>query len=160
MTPQTPEDSPPELFARWLGTRIANAQTGYRWEHANPAEREFWRSLDAGQQTARRLAQIEDHLDGAERTIEDYRALTAELQAGRDELAAQLRAARDEDRSLRARVARLTAEVVRDALEALCLRDGLSLESTVTPGEPARNYELAGRLGIGHVFGLKPLEDQ
>jgi hypothetical protein len=44
---------------------------------------------------------------------------------------------------------------VRDILEALCRRDGLSLESTVTPGEPARNYELASRLGIGHVFGLR-----
>lgn len=48
--------------------------------------------------------------------------------------------------------------LVRDILEALCRRDGLSLESTIPgalPGEPARNYELAGRLGIGHVFGLK-----
>jgi hypothetical protein len=45
--------------------------------------------------------------------------------------------------------------LVRDILEALCRRDGLSLESAVEPGEPARNYELAGRLGIGHVFGLR-----
>jgi hypothetical protein len=45
--------------------------------------------------------------------------------------------------------------LVRDILEALCRRDGLSLESAVEPGEPARNYELAARLGIGHVFGLK-----
>jgi hypothetical protein len=45
--------------------------------------------------------------------------------------------------------------LIRDILEALCLRDGLSLESTVEPGEPARNYELALRLGIGRVFGLK-----
>lgn len=45
--------------------------------------------------------------------------------------------------------------LIRDILEALCLRDGLSLESSVTPGEPARNYDLALRLGIGHVFGLK-----
>ena len=43
--------------------------------------------------------------------------------------------------------------LVREILEALCRRDGLSLESGVVPGEPARNYELAGRLGIGHVFG-------
>jgi len=42
--------------------------------------------------------------------------------------------------------------LVRDILESLCRRDGLSLESTVVPGEPARNYELADRLGIGHVF--------
>ncbi len=33
-------------------------------------------------------------------------------------------------------------------------RDGLSIESSVTPGEPARNYELALRLGIGQVFGI------
>jgi hypothetical protein len=45
--------------------------------------------------------------------------------------------------------------LVRDILESLCQRAGLSLESTVVPGEPARNYELAVRLGIGHVFGLK-----
>jgi hypothetical protein len=44
--------------------------------------------------------------------------------------------------------------LVRDILESLCRRDGLSLESTVVPGEPARNYALAERLGIGHVFGL------
>lgn len=45
--------------------------------------------------------------------------------------------------------------LVRDILESLCRRDGLPLGSSVTPGEPARNYELADRLGIGHVFGLK-----
>ena len=45
--------------------------------------------------------------------------------------------------------------LIRDILESLCRRDGLSLESDVMPGEPARNYELAVRLGIGHVFGLK-----
>ena len=46
--------------------------------------------------------------------------------------------------------------IIRDVLESLCRRDGLPLESTVTPGEPARNYELADRLGIGSVFGLQP----
>lgn len=45
--------------------------------------------------------------------------------------------------------------LLRDTLEALCQRDGLSLESDAEPGEPARNYELALRLGIGHAFGLK-----
>jgi hypothetical protein len=45
--------------------------------------------------------------------------------------------------------------LIRDVLESLCRQGGLSLESTVTPGQPARNYELAERLGIGHVFGLK-----
>jgi len=45
--------------------------------------------------------------------------------------------------------------LIRDILESLCLRDGLSLESAVVPGEPARNYELAVRLRIGHVFGLQ-----
>lgn len=45
--------------------------------------------------------------------------------------------------------------LIRDILESLCRRDGLSLDSAVVPGEPARNYELAGRLGIGHVFGLQ-----
>jgi hypothetical protein len=45
--------------------------------------------------------------------------------------------------------------LIRDILEALSQRGGLSLESAVVPGEPARNYELADRLGIGHVFGLR-----
>lgn len=45
--------------------------------------------------------------------------------------------------------------LIRDILESLCRRDGLSVDSSVVPGEPARNYELAGRLGIGHVFGLQ-----
>jgi len=45
--------------------------------------------------------------------------------------------------------------LIRDILESLCRRDGLPLESAVVPGEPARNYELAVRLGIGHVFGLQ-----
>lgn len=44
--------------------------------------------------------------------------------------------------------------LIRSILEAVCQRDKLSLESAITPGEPARNYELALRLGIGHVFGL------
>lgn len=44
--------------------------------------------------------------------------------------------------------------LIRDILEALCRRDGLPLESEVVLGEPARNYELCLRLGIGHVCGL------
>lgn len=50
----------------------------------------------------------------------------------------------------------LEGPLVREILEAACQRDGLSLESGADPGEPARNYELALRLGIGHVFGLEP----
>lgn len=46
--------------------------------------------------------------------------------------------------------------LIREILEALCRRDGLPLESSVVPGEPARNYDLAIRLGIGHVFGCNP----
>ena len=45
-------------------------------------------------------------------------------------------------------------DLVRAILEALCRRDGLSLESEADPGNPARNYELALRLGIGEVFGV------
>ena len=44
--------------------------------------------------------------------------------------------------------------LLRAVLEAACLRDGASLESSAEPGEPARNYELALRLGIGHAFGI------
>jgi hypothetical protein len=46
------------------------------------------------------------------------------------------------------------ALVTRTVLEALAQRDGVSLESDVEPGQPARNYELADRLGIGHIFGI------
>lgn len=52
--------------------------------------------------------------------------------------------------------------LVREILEALCRRDGLPLTSLIDVGggnsifraEPARNYELAIRLGIGEVFGV------
>lgn len=47
------------------------------------------------------------------------------------------------------------AELVGEILEAVCRRDGLGLFSEVEPGQPARNYELAQRLGIGEVFGLE-----
>lgn len=43
--------------------------------------------------------------------------------------------------------------LVREILEAVCARNGICLDSAVEPG-PARNYELALRLGIGHVFGI------
>jgi hypothetical protein len=58
-----------------------------------------------------------------------------------------------EQRALEAAVMGSDA-LIRGILEAICRRDGLELDSTVIPGEPARNYELALRLGIGHVFGL------
>ena len=45
--------------------------------------------------------------------------------------------------------------LIREILESLCRRDGLPLESSVVPGEPARNYDLAMRVGIGHVFGIE-----
>jgi hypothetical protein len=48
----------------------------------------------------------------------------------------------------------LDAELLRETLIALCERDGLSTESSVCPGEPARNYELALRLKVGRIFGL------
>lgn len=56
---------------------------------------------------------------------------------------------------LRAEIERdVNGDLVREILVALCQRDGLSLESSVEPGKPARNYDLALRLGIGEVFGL------
>jgi hypothetical protein len=48
----------------------------------------------------------------------------------------------------------VSGDIVRAVLEAVCTRDGISLECSVAPGEPARNFELALRLGIGHVFGM------
>jgi hypothetical protein len=50
--------------------------------------------------------------------------------------------------------AQVDRDLVREILEALCRRDGLPLTSYVVPDEPARNYELALRLGIGSVFGV------
>lgn len=44
--------------------------------------------------------------------------------------------------------------LIRAVLEALCEKQGLSLDSEADPGTPARNYELALRLGIGQVFGI------
>lgn len=49
-------------------------------------------------------------------------------------------------------------DLVRDILVALCERDGLPTTSSVVPGEPARNYELALRLRVGQVFGLAPFD--
>jgi hypothetical protein len=60
----------------------------------------------------------------------------------------------DETRRLEAAVSAGDA-LIREILEALCRRDGLPLDSDVVPGEPARNYELAIRLGIGQVFGIR-----
>jgi hypothetical protein len=45
--------------------------------------------------------------------------------------------------------------LLRSVLEALCVKAGLSLGSDAEPGTPARNYELALRLGIGEAFGLE-----
>ncbi len=64
----------------------------------------------------------------------------------------------DEIRRLEIAVAAGDA-LIREILEALCRRDGLPLESSVVPGEPARNYDLALRLGIGHVFGIRGTPD-
>lgn len=51
--------------------------------------------------------------------------------------------------------AMMDAGLVRDILVALAERDGVSLDSEADPGTSARNYELALRLRIGHVFGLE-----
>lgn len=56
--------------------------------------------------------------------------------------------------------AREAAEgLLRAVLEAACVNAGLSLDSDADPGAPARNYELALRLGIGRVFGLVATEE-
>lgn len=54
---------------------------------------------------------------------------------------------------------KVNRNLVREILEAMCRRNGLSLMSDVQPHLPARNYELALRLGIGEVFGLKDEND-
>ena len=56
-------------------------------------------------------------------------------------------------------MAEVSADLVRAILEAVCERDGISLESSAEPGEPARNYELAARLKIGKIFGLREASD-
>lgn len=45
-------------------------------------------------------------------------------------------------------------DLLRRVLEAICVKEGISLDSDAEPGTPARNYELAQRLGIGTLFGL------
>jgi|SRR6185437_77720 len=50
--------------------------------------------------------------------------------------------------------AAVAGELVREILEALCRQKGISLDSEAEPGTPARNFELALRLGIGEVFGI------
>ena len=47
-------------------------------------------------------------------------------------------------------------QVTRDILVALCERGGVALDSDSEPGTPARNWELAVRLGIGQIFGITP----
>lgn len=49
---------------------------------------------------------------------------------------------------------RMEHDLLRETLIALCERAGHSTMSSVDPGSPARNYELALRLGVGKVFGL------
>lgn len=44
-------------------------------------------------------------------------------------------------------------DLLRNVLEALCEKDGISLESEW--GGSARNFELIERLGIGHVLYMK-----
>lgn len=48
--------------------------------------------------------------------------------------------------------------VLRRALESLCAKNGISIDVAGLPGQPAANYELANRLGIGQIFGLEPEE--
>jgi hypothetical protein len=78
-----------------------------------------------------------------------------------DERVARLREhlEREKSRRRRAEAAQQVGdELIRKILEAVCRRDGISLESSIPgakPGESARNYELADRLGIGYIFGLK-----
>lgn len=49
-----------------------------------------------------------------------------------------------------------TSTIMRNILEAVCRRDGISLESHIEPGHPARNFELAERLGIPDAFKVTP----
>lgn len=48
----------------------------------------------------------------------------------------------------------VNASLVGEILRRCCETRGLSLESSADPGKPARNYELALRLGIEDVFGM------
>jgi hypothetical protein len=82
---------------------------------------------------------------------------------GLDDQAEKLRQAQEWANSPQATPDQRTAAaeyLMREILEAVCMRDGISTESAVVPGEPARNYEFALRLGIGHVFGLTAGEEE
>lgn len=48
------------------------------------------------------------------------------------------------------------SQIIRSILEAVCRRDGVTLDSGIEPGQPARNFELADRLGIGGAFNETP----
>lgn len=99
----------------------------------------------------------DDLYDAAEREMDLYRDEITRLRGAHEAEIASLTDQRnrvsDTADQLREQLA-ASDRIVRDILESLCRRDGLSLESTIEPGEPARNYALAERLGIGHVFGL------
>src|SRR6185437_282420 len=64
---------------------------------------------------------------------------------------------KDYDRSLIE--LQVNGTLVREILEAMCRKQGISLESPFDPDEAARNYTLAQRLGIGHVFGISDTEE-
>lgn len=49
---------------------------------------------------------------------------------------------------------RVHAELLREILEAMCAKHGISIESQYDDEDSARNYELIFRLGIGHVIGM------
>ncbi len=51
-------------------------------------------------------------------------------------------------------------EVVRAILEAMCRKQQISLVSAFGSDEPAANYVLAQRLGIGSVFGIPDNEEK
>jgi len=53
-------------------------------------------------------------------------------------------------------ICRTGTAILRSVLEAVCRRDGIPTESAIVPGEPARNFELAERLGIPDAFQVTP----
>jgi hypothetical protein len=146
-TPGQADDKP----FRWEGTMAEfDAEVRRRWIEASERL-----GLDHGMPNAAAIAAQQPQARSGQAVYETWRAATPDwvcnvpggpweglpetVRAGFDAIAAQAEAA---------------GQVVRDILESLCRRDGLPVGSAVTPGEPAANYELAGRLGIGHVFGL------
>jgi len=176
-TPQTARDDTAAIAAYAARYKLDAEAAAADWRFLVEGEREYWRAVAGGNapaETGMTPGQaIHESLRGSAvvafgRSVGDFEAWEDVPPGQRERLEAagqdvlKLGACPHGDQA--AEITRLRARIeaddgqFRDVLEALCDRDGLSLESAAVRGQPAANYELADRLGIGRVFGLQPGE--